>query len=249
MTSIIKKIFVVVFCLVCAPAFCGVFSTNGHVKANGLNLQVHYPSGWSHEEGIRPHIVQKFTDKNGDYCMLIIGNTGQKLSARQWDNEFKYMTISDYKDMLEGGDVKSVKQTKYEGLSGALVQFEMSKERSGIKVYLAGLMHIFGYKDSIISMQCAAGDLTKQGARKKFEALSVDFLSFGNGLVLLNKYDSYEPEAEEYDGANIGIIIISLLAIIFAAIITIIVLVKQNSNKTVNVSNKKKPKQSKKDIS
>ena len=67
--------------------------------------------------------------------------------------------------------------------------------------------------------------------------------------MLLNKYDSYEPEAEEYDGANIGIIIISLLAIIFAAIITIIVLVKQNSNKTVNVSNKKKPKQSKKDIS
>ncbi len=248
MKFIIKKILVFVCCLICLPAFCGVFSTNGHKKANGLNIEVHYPSGWTNEEGIRPHIVQKFTDKNGDYCMLIIGNTGQKLSAKQWDNEFKYMTTSDHRDILEGGDIKSVKQTKYEGLSGALVHFETSKERAGVKLYLSGLMHMFGYKDSIISMQCAAYDLTKQGARKKFEALSIDFLSFGNGLVLLNKYDLYESEADEYDSANIGFIIISLLAIIFAALITIIVLLKQNSNKNINVSNKKKYKQPKKDM-
>lgn len=244
MKFFIKKILIFVCCLICLPAFCDVFSTNGHKKANGLNIEVHYPSGWTNEEGIRPHIVQKFTDKNGDYCMLIIGNTGQKLSAKQWDNEFKYMTISDYRDILEGGDVKSVKQTKYEGLSGALVQFEMNKERSGITVYLAGLMHIFGYKDSIISMQCAAGDLTKQGAIKKYEAVKMDFLSFGNGLVLLNKYDTYESDTDEYDGINVGVVIISLLAIILFTLIMTIVLLKQNSTKTVKnkVSNKKKNK-------
>lgn len=244
MKLIIKRILVIICCLVCLPAFCDVFSTNGHRKANGLNIELHYPSGWSHEEGIRPHIVQKFTDKNGDTCMLVVINTGRKLSTKRWDNEFKYMTKSDYSDMLEGGDVKSIKLTKYEGLSGALVQFEMNKERSGAKLYLAGLMHIFGYKDSLIALQCMVGDLTKQGAIKKFDAHSIDFFNFGNGLVLLNKYDSQEYELDEYDGVNIGMVIIYLLAFILFALIMTIVLLKQNSTKTVKdkVSNKNKKK-------
>lgn len=244
MKLIIKRILIIICCLVCLPAFCDVFSTNGHRKANGLNIELHYPAGWSHEEGIRPHIVQKFTNKNSAYCMLIITNTGHKLSAKQWDNEFKYMTTSDYRDILEGGDVKSVKLTKYEGLSGALVQYELNKERAGVKLYASGLLHMFGYKDSLILMQCAAGDLTKQGAIKKYEAVKMDFLSFGNGLVLLNKYDTYESDTDEYDGINVGVVIISLLAIILFTLIMTIVLLKQNSTKTVKnkVSNKKKHK-------
>lgn len=241
MKFIIKRIFVLICCFVCLPAFCDVFSTNGHVKANGLNIEVHYPSGWSREEGIRPHIVQKFKDKNGNYCMLIIGDTGKKLSAKQWDNEFKYMTVSDYTDILEGGDVKSVKLTKYEGLTGAFVQYELNKERAGVKLYASGLVHMFGYKNSLVLMQCAAADLTKQGAIKKYEAVKMDFLSFGNGLVLLNKYDSYESDLDEYDGINVGLVIILLLSFILITLIFVILSLKQNQtkNKKTTVSNKK----------
>lgn len=232
MKLIIKRILVICWCLVCLPAFCDVFSTNGHRKANGLNIELYYPAGWFHEEGVRPHIVQKFTDKSGDYCMLIIVNTGHNLSAKQWDNEFRYMTTSDYRDILEGGDVKSVKLTKYEGLSGALVQYELNKERAGIKLYASGLVHIFGYKNSLVLMQCAAADLTKQGAIKKYEAVKMDFLSFGNGLVLLNKYDLQESELEEYDGVNVGFIIILLLSFILITLIFVIVYLKQNQTQT-----------------
>lgn len=175
MKSIVKKILFLVCCLMCSPAICNVFSTAGHQKSNGLNIEIYYPANWTHEEGIRPHIVQKFTDKNDNDCMLIVNDTGKTLSVKQWGNEFKYMTVADYREILKDGDVKSVKETQYEGLPGAVVEYELSQERAGIRLYITGLMHIFGYKNSLVLLQCASADLTKQGARKKFDVAGWNF--------------------------------------------------------------------------
>ncbi len=49
------------------------FSTNGHPKSNGINLQISLPSSWLQEEGKRPHIVQKWSKADEDsYLILMI---------------------------------------------------------------------------------------------------------------------------------------------------------------------------------
>ena len=37
------------------------YSTNGHPKSQGLNIQLEYPNTWKKKEGVRPHIIQKFS--------------------------------------------------------------------------------------------------------------------------------------------------------------------------------------------
>ncbi len=240
MKFIIKKIFIFVCCLVCLPAYCDVFSTSGHTKSNGLNIELHYPSGWSAEEGIRPHIVQKFTDKNNNVCLLLVRDIGKKLSKKQWEREIKYNSIEDYKDIFGANFISNIKQTEYENIPGVLVEYEATHNRAGMNAYAKGLGHLLGYKSSMIFIQCMSVGLTKQEAQEKFDAVIHDFWSFGNGLVLLDKYDSFEPDKPDW--LTFGNIIILLLTIIFIALITTVVLLKQNSTKTATnkVYNKKK---------
>ncbi len=222
-----KKILIIIGLLVCSPGLCGVFSTSGHNKSNGLNIEVYYPDGWVTEEGIRPHVVQKFKDKNNNQCALIIQDVGRVLSKKQWEQEIKQYSLADYKEMLNASNI-SIKQTQYEGLMGILAKYEMENERSGIKLYSVGLSHLLGYRNSMIMIQCFSADLTKQAAKKKFEIASMDFLSFGNGLVILDKYNL--PEPDEQTNVDAGIIIISLLTVIFVGLIVIIKLLKRNTN-------------------
>lgn len=184
-----RKIIYVFLCLLCNPAVCGVFSTTGHEKANGLDIEVHYPENWIVKEGIRPHIVQRFTDQNGNYCQLQINPIGQVLSKEEWDELIKNSTKSDWVELLGSTyNILSMKHTKYEGLDGVMFKTELVGERAGKTIYGLGIMHILGYKDSWIMFGCMAGGLSKQVAEQKFEAVESDFVRFGNGLVILDKY-------------------------------------------------------------
>ncbi len=45
-----------------------------------------------------------------------------------------------------------------------------------------------GYKDSWIMLWCMSGGLTRQAAEQMFNKKMPEFIQWGNGLVLLDKY-------------------------------------------------------------
>lgn len=187
-----KKTVILFLCILCSPGFCGVFSASGHKKANGLNIEVHYPDGWTAQEGIRPHIVQKFDNNNGSFCMLQIQSIGENLSQKEWNANFVNSTLDDWdeilRDLSQQTKMLSMKHTKYEGLDGVMLKVEQISERGGMTVNSMGVMHIVGYRDSFIMLQCMSGGLTKLEAIQRFNEVEKDFVQFGTGLVLLDKY-------------------------------------------------------------
>ena len=48
-----------------ARNYIHTYKTKGHPKAKGLELSINYPVSWSADEGLRPHVVQKFISENG----------------------------------------------------------------------------------------------------------------------------------------------------------------------------------------
>lgn len=184
-----RNIMMLIIFALCTPGMCDTFSAKGHKKSNGLNIEVHYPNGWTAEEAIRPHIVQKFVHEGGSMCLLDIYPIGKFLSKDEWASEFELMTRVEY-EILFGNDTKviSFNKTRYEGLDGVLLRTQGMHQRSGATFYSDNMVHMLGYKDSLISLVCMSIGTTRQKSIQGFEKKESDFLQFGNGLVLLDLY-------------------------------------------------------------
>ena len=178
------------FLLFTFQCFAGVFSTAGHPKSNGINVEIHYSDKWTTlAEGKRPHIVQQFKDEQHNYCLLQIRDAGDFLSTKQWATEFQYMTPRDFQDIAgEGINITNIKHVKYEDQAGVLMHIDTCMERVGVNLCMAGLMHMFGYKNSVILVQCLSAAPTKTQARLAFERALPDFMLFGNAIVLPDRY-------------------------------------------------------------
>lgn len=179
-----------VICALCTPGLCDTFSAKGHQKSNGLNIEIHYPNGWKAEEAIRPHIVQKFVHEVGNTCLLDIHPIGETLSKDEWTSVFKLTTKAEYEILLgDGMKVISFNKTQYEGLDGVLLRTHGIHQRSGAMFYSDNMVHLLGYKDSLIMLMCMSVGTTRQKSIQGFEKNKSDFLQFGNGLVLLDLYE------------------------------------------------------------
>lgn len=185
-----KLVFVLLSAFICLPTFANTFSSRGHYKSNGINIEISYPAGWSAAEGKRPHVVQVF--RNGySQCSLTIVSVEQKLSRKEWQSEFKAMTELDYRDIAEElGNLVSYKKTEYEGYPGVLIESVGKKSRSGVDAYFRGLTHMFGYSDSMIFLQCFSFGSTQKAANAEFAHKISDFMNFGNNIIIPDKYDN-----------------------------------------------------------
>ena len=212
------------FSLFAFQGFAGVFSTAGHPKSNGINVEIHYSDKWTTlAEGKRPHIVQQFKDEQHNYCLLQIRDAGEFLSTKQWATEFRYMTPRDFQDIAgEGINITNIKHVNYEDQAGVLMHIDMCMERLGVNVCMAGLVHMLGYKNSVILVQCLSAAPTKTQARLAFESALPDFMLFGNAIVLPDRYTE-SPIAESPQYAEVFNPFLGIL-LFFGFIITIAIL-------------------------
>ncbi len=173
------------------------YFSKGHSKAEGLNIEIKFPSEWQAKEGNRPHIVQKFVSKDDPCtCNLLVKNTPETFSSKEWEEMIqdtegvKNVLFSD----IETKDIK-VTPTKYSGIPGVLSEVVYKGEQAGITIFFNGISHILFFKDKMISLDCAVGTPKQEVSSELMKKYYSVFRKMGNDIILHNKYT--EEDAEE----------------------------------------------------
>jgi hypothetical protein len=173
------------------------YRTAGHKKAQGLDVSLKYPSSWRSEEGIRPHIVQKFTGKSVSgitpSCMIIVQELPAWASLLMQGEVLDDVLSEDMKDMVpSGADVLDSGLTKVGGESGAWLKYYYAQEQAGMKLEMYFLQYILFYRGKMIAIQCSVGGVADQ--RELLEDAFLShlplFQSIGNSIVLHDKSDN-----------------------------------------------------------
>ena len=175
------------------------FFSKGHPKSFGYNVEIKYPSNWIATEGIRPHVVQNFKNGKGSICTLIINKiVSEPFSPVEWEDVAKEDFGEDWKNFMTSafpngkiiGDMDIV-HTKYDGNPGVLAEFEvMNTQRAGLNIYTYNVHHMFFYKDSLFSLQCATGGFSEKNIKEQIPQVYALFRLMGNDIVLHDRYNS-----------------------------------------------------------
>lgn len=168
------------------------FSTKGHKKAQGLDIELKTPISWKAKEGRRPHIVQKWTSENGtgfEMIQLGIRDAGGYTPSNKEVEEF-----------ISSGEPKGITPLGSVYIDSGVFSLEMRKgywlemytlkERVGVKIYLHSVMHMFFFRGKAISLTCSASSSERDNkkadeAYKRITPLCQRVL---NSIVLLQAY-------------------------------------------------------------
>ena len=128
------------------------FSTKGHPKANGVSLSLEYPATMTPEEGLRPHIVQKFSGKvegGAVSCLITIAALPPSILALPLSAEERLEIL---KGMPEEATVFAVVETKYEGIPGVMIMGQIVQERAGFLIIITFVAHRLLWAGSIVDV-------------------------------------------------------------------------------------------------
>jgi len=177
------------------------YSSKGHSKAKGLNIQFSVPSYWKASEGERPNIVQKFSSPSfGDrakIALLFINDLPPELRKLS-EKEIKALLFS--KDMIqsfvpEGGKIIASRQTQYDGEDGALIYHTVNTPRAGVTIIGMSVIHLFIYKKKFIyisvsySYPLMASSLQNEISAEESRQFLDLALRIGNSIIIMNKYN------------------------------------------------------------
>lgn len=196
------------------------YFSNNHPKSYNLNIEIKYPNNWVAQEGLRPHIVQKFISEEGkSNCVLLIQKLPQSLSYNDWLETTK--DINGIKEVLFAeinADEMKITPTHYSGIPGDLIELTSKVSQAGFTVYMSSVQHILFYEDKMIALQCYTGGETKQISQKNMNILYPLFRAMGNDIILHNKYTELqknEPSIQKISQDADFFIIDFLMSFIF----------------------------------
>lgn len=176
-------------------------STKGHPKANGMDIEIFYPSTWEKTEGKRPHVIFNFAspDKQVRSSFLIKdimegATEEEKKSLKSIDDVELNKILSDQfptskncvESFLEQG-YENIKDadcqiTKVEGLKTSITSAQVSSSRAGIDLKFYAVMYSFYYKLKLISVSFNFSNITSTADRKAANLLASKIMN----SVLLN---------------------------------------------------------------
>jgi hypothetical protein len=171
------------------------YSLKGHTKAGGLDVSLKCPSSWRAEEGIRPHIVQKFTGEafGGILpgCMIVVQDLPAWASLFLKDeigaealSESLREIIPPNATYLGGG------KTQIDGEPGAWLKYHYQDERAGMRADMYSLMYILFYNGKMLAIQCNVGGVAgdKEIMEDAFASYLPLFQTIGNSVVIHDKW-------------------------------------------------------------
>lgn len=166
-----------------------------HPKSFDLNVEIKYPSDWQAQEGLRPHVVQKFVSEKGkglEICLLLIQELPTSLSKDECIELSK--DVNGIKEGLKELNAKNIKiiPTFYSGIPGNLIEFIAKVEQAGIHTYMNAIHHTLYFKNKSIALQCMVGDTTENKAIQRMAKTYNLFRSMGNDIILHNLYTDTE---------------------------------------------------------
>ena len=132
------------------------FSSKGHTKARGLEIELQLPRSWLAEEGERPHIVQKWTSQNGtglDMLMLQISDDLEVFMTESVWNE--YVALGEFEDMVPDGLQKlDSGRFSLEQRTGIWLDLNGRIERAGVEMFTHQRFFMFLARDKFVSVVC-----------------------------------------------------------------------------------------------
>jgi hypothetical protein len=171
------------------------YSLKGHAKAHGLDISLKYPASWRAKEGIRPHVVQKFTGSDmgniSTSCMITIqklpvwasifleGKSGQEVLS-----EALHEMVPPNATFLDGG------KTKLDGEPGAWLKYYYEGEQAGLTVGMYSLQYVLFYGGRMLAIQCSVAGRSDDKAllQDAFQSYLPVFQMIGNSVVIHDKW-------------------------------------------------------------
>jgi len=165
------------------------YSTNGHSKSKGLNINISYPKSWLSKEGERPNIVQKFISSGGtgrENALIItraLPNQAGTTIPKQEINDI--LNISEIKNMLPAGSTYiAANKTKIAGLPAVAVEYSIRYARAGKEVYLQNISYIFIYKTILVQLQCWVSSTKPTDLAQRMAEFKPLFLLMAKSITL-----------------------------------------------------------------
>jgi hypothetical protein len=171
-----------------------VFSTKNHPKANGLDIEVSYPKGFTPEEAEGYNVIQTFNSGGDDPYFVILSLQLKELEPQMAKDvvelyrdksyvENVKSELSKIHDVVEFFSVKTVKKNKLDGLSASF----MTNIKDGEIYALVDIMETV-FKNNLVTSMCFAADpMGSPDLKKNHAKISKDYCGkFFDSLKLLN---------------------------------------------------------------
>jgi hypothetical protein len=179
------------------------YSSKGHEKSMGMQIQLQIPNGWKQKEGERPHIIQKFSGSGrllgiAYVCILQANELPMELQT------FSETEISDAlfspeqtEESLPSGMKMTIsKRTQYDGQPGQVFAYTGQAERAGATVITSGVVQRFIYKRKLITVTVTYGLVPVTGVKYQMKEIEDDVTRLpalaqliGNSIVLMDMYE------------------------------------------------------------
>lgn len=175
--------------------FTVAYSTSGHAKAKGLNVELKIPMSWMSREGNRPNVVQFFKPEYGrsDAGMLILIQDvtppkGMRITQRDIDAMFSAASL---KDMMPDGSVLvEGKPIILEGQKGGMLVYDTTTGRLDLTLNIRTLSYVVYYKSRLISIQFSVSSVEQDRTKliAKFVKNRPLFNMIANSMVIRDAY-------------------------------------------------------------
>lgn len=130
------------------------YSTHGHPKAQGLDIIMSYPAGWSRREGQHPHIVQTFiaAEPRGTNCNLGVREHGI-ISPVEWSRTIADPTF--VADALPSGMREVARRTTtMDGLPALMLTGSGTFSSGGLSADMTMTMYMTSYGRYFVTLTC-----------------------------------------------------------------------------------------------
>ncbi len=169
------------------------FRTKDHPKSKGIDLQIDFPRSWKILEGKRPNVISTLKSENGrgDASVLFIVKD-LPIDRPITQPEIKELLHpTSLKELVpETGKFISSTPVKLDGLSGAVVKYDVEQLAVEIPLIMRFMMYVVPYKNKLIMIQCGVALLKSEEAilNNRFVHFEPLFKLIVNSVVVQNQY-------------------------------------------------------------
>lgn len=168
------------------------FNTNGHQKAQKLDIALQLPKSWKAQEGERPHILQKWVSQNGTGLEMIHLDIRDADGYSPTDSDIELLVSSgSIKDMVpRGATYLNSNVFSLEMQKGYQIEMTMIQERVGISVYQHMNISQFFFHGKAIGLMCQTSNTieNKSKADEAFKEIKPLCQQVLNSIVLMQAY-------------------------------------------------------------
>lgn len=172
------------------------FTSAGHPKSKGVEVNFEYPASWGGEEGKRPHVVYQVTSQRGrglEFCNLVINDLPFPPDFKVTDRDIaEFFDPAGLKDLApNGARFITGSRTTIDGQPAAMIRFTQAVDRAGLTLKMSWVSFSIYYDKKLLLFGCAVGrggDTSDQDLDRRFKDYLPLFQLMANSFVIQSKW-------------------------------------------------------------